>query len=449
MDQLKFKNRWYSFEKRVETQLSVEYVPDWDLFKAIRESVQNMVDEHTLTGANITWFQDGEGAYFYDSGSGVDFSDILYLGVSGKRGLDNMVGQHGEGEVVSFLVAARLGAVKIMASKDWLCQGAIENVGGHKVLVLNVYKTNKPRKGTCWRYSRGWNDFCKAKASFMQVGRGRKRKILRDEPGVLYTRGMRVGKLDYLALGYNLTLTPGRDRAGFTWEQVGDEVKEILENHATPEDLAVILKDAIYWTPLEMKIKDLVIAPKLTAKAAQIMSGKKVVWAEKHQAAQIADATERGDTKILNTYGGIPAWVRDGLPNVISVVTMNEELVLKDPPQVLAAVLDNFKKCLHENHRAWNVKCTHSFKDKKVLAYADGSTIVLSKSAVKNMDFETFVGVMAHEIAHIETGAADCTRQHERRVRDILTNLVARMLMGNVREHLVTAGKVFIQYTSS
>ena len=449
MSDLKFKNRWYKFDRTIETQLSAEYVPDWDLFKAIRESVQNMVDERTLTGAEIHWTQDGEGSYFYDKGSGVDFEDILYLGVSGKRELPDVVGQHGEGEIVSFLVAARLGVTKTMCSKDWLCQGVIENIHGHEILVLKVYKTEKPRKGTCWHYSSGWGEFIQARDSFMQTKRGPKRHILRNEPGMLYTRGMKVGHLNYLSLGYNLSLTPGRDRAGFTWEQIKDEVRNILQSYATVEDIAVILKDAMYWGPLEMKISDLYIDPEITRKAAEKLSGKKVVWATQDQAAQTADAVESGKAKVINPYGGVPDWVQKGIPNVISAVTMQETVVTRDPPKTLRIAIQEFKDCLGMEHRNWFVQCAHSFEDKSVVGYVNGSMIVLSKAQVKDMSFEAFIGTLAHEIAHIETGAADCTRKHESAVRRILTSLVARMVQDDTREHLVESEKAFNSYTSS
>ena len=100
-------------------------------------------------------------------------------------------------------------------------------------------------------------------------------------------------------------------------------------------------------------------------------------------------------------------------------------------------------------HRNWFVQCAHSFEDKSVVGYADGSMIVLSKAQVKDMSFEAFIGTLAHEIAHIETGAADCTRKHESAVRRILTSLVARMVQDDTREHLVESEKAFNQYTSS
>ena len=151
---IKFKNRRYTFEQTVQTQLSIDYVPTWGLFEAVRESLQNALDERTLTSARVHWIEDGPNSmYLYDRGRGVDFEDILLLGVSGKRGLEDVVGRHGEGEVVSSLVAARNGVTKIMASRDWLTTSRLADVGGRQVLALDVYRTNKPRVGTAWLYT--------------------------------------------------------------------------------------------------------------------------------------------------------------------------------------------------------------------------------------------------------------------------------------------------------
>ena len=439
MKNLKFKNRWYTYQKTIETQLSADYVPDWTLFHAIRESIQNMVDEKTLSGTPIAWTQEGNGVYFYDKGRGVDFEDILYLGVSGKRGLEKVVGQHGEGEVVSSLVAARLNIEKIMASKDWLVRGRLDIIGGHKILVLDLYKTDKSRKGTCWSYSEGWNAFLSAKDSFLQTKRGPRLRIRRDEPGQLYTRGMRVNTLNDLALGYDLDATPGRDRGGFTWEQIKEEVAGILEQYGKKEDFARILETAAgWWTPKEITTP-LKIDEKLIRSAAKSVFPGGLSWAQEGQSAQIADAHGQG-IKVITTYSRPPEWLQ-ALPNVQESVSANVS-VRKPLPALLQAAVDSFMSALGSTY---DVTCTWEIAG-DVRAYADGTGIVLSRKAVKSMTFQDFIGVLAHEISHIETQSVDCTRAHEAGTREVLTKLVLRMCDEDVRVEMARAEKAFKSY---
>lgn len=439
MKNLKFKNRWYKFERTIETQLSSDYVPDWNLFKAVRESVQNMIDERTLTGTTIHWSQEGKGVYFYDKGTGVDFEDILFLGVSGKRGLENVVGQHGEGEVVSSLVAARLGIGKVMASRDWMVIGRLVEIAGHRILGLDLYKTNKPRKGTCWSYSGGWSEFLEARDSFIQTKRGPRIRILRDEPGQLYTRGMKVNKINDLALGYDLDMTPGRDRGGFTWEQIKNDVKSLLEEYGKKEDFAQILRKATeWWTPKELSL-ELNIDKEVIKRVSKATSG--IVWARQDNGSVIAEAQEQG-LQVITMYGSIPQWLTR-LPSAEEKSKANYSKT-HALPALLQVAVDGFMQALN---MSYNVNCVWDMGNAR--ACTNGIDITLSRKATKSMRFREFIGVLAHEISHIQTGAADCSRAHETGTREVLTSLVMAMVNEETRQIMTKAEKAFNQYVDN
>jgi hypothetical protein len=160
-------NRRYTFKQQLVTNLTIDYVNDsgskWEVYHAVRESTQNMLDEALYqareNGGEISDYfkvsKKSEYLEIRDFGRGVDFEAIFFLGASGKRGQDYK-GHKGEGEVLSFLVAAREGIDKWMFSKNWAAQPVIVNSGGYQVLALNVYETNKPVEGTVWRYQ--WCD---------------------------------------------------------------------------------------------------------------------------------------------------------------------------------------------------------------------------------------------------------------------------------------------------
>ena len=91
-----------------------------------------------------------------DSGRGVDPYTLFLVGESGKRGADDMVGQHGEGETISTLVALRLGLVKVVAARIGCASGSFAHMNGDvtrpKVLELVIYRSPQTRQGTVWFY---------------------------------------------------------------------------------------------------------------------------------------------------------------------------------------------------------------------------------------------------------------------------------------------------------
>lgn len=159
--------RKYTHQKSFPTNISADYLNDsgshWGVWEMVRESVQNMVDEaQYMADTNggdildhcIVDLQNYSGNLdLRDKGRGVDWAKIFLIGVSGKRGT-HYKGQKGEGESLSFLVAARLGIGKTMFSQDWAVKARLEDYQGgpYQVLAFDLYKTNKPIEGTVWRF---------------------------------------------------------------------------------------------------------------------------------------------------------------------------------------------------------------------------------------------------------------------------------------------------------
>ena len=92
-----------------ELSLTSNYVADWDFPMAIRELIQNGVDQETLEPGNVF-------NIFYENGT-LRFENLksklkintLLLGRSSKTHDENTVGQFGEGYKISALVLNRLG----------------------------------------------------------------------------------------------------------------------------------------------------------------------------------------------------------------------------------------------------------------------------------------------------------------------------------------------------
>jgi hypothetical protein len=192
----KIRAMWtYHYSHTIPTNVSKDYLTDsgtnWNEWEMLRETFQNAMDESQymveegiwdeVDGRGVVEWEDiigqyeedaqladfckswinGEWLFIGDMGRGVDLEKILLIGESGKRG-EGYRGEKGEGELLSFLVAARLGIEKWMFSQDWAVTARFDDYNGSKyqVLVLDVYKTAKPRKnnlknrkwGTLWKY---------------------------------------------------------------------------------------------------------------------------------------------------------------------------------------------------------------------------------------------------------------------------------------------------------
>lgn len=173
----------YNYVQSHVTNLSRDYVIDWKTWEMIRESIQNMMDEAQYMSEDGAWdlgpvtewerrvgqhyvdFQLADFCkiwvkdkylYLADMGRGVDFEQIYLVGESGKRN-KGFRGEKGEGEVLSFLIAARLGIEKWMFSQDWAVTARFTKVNGYQVLTMDEYRTNGKSLddrhwGTIWRY---------------------------------------------------------------------------------------------------------------------------------------------------------------------------------------------------------------------------------------------------------------------------------------------------------
>lgn len=139
-----------------ELSLTSNYVADWDFKMAIRELIQNGVDQETLEPGNVF-------NIFYENGT-LQFENLksklkintLLLGRSSKTHDDNTVGQFGEGYKISALVLNRLGktftvhnygkneiwTTRFINSRKWhdkiLAFDVNENISSRNGLVIEV-----------------------------------------------------------------------------------------------------------------------------------------------------------------------------------------------------------------------------------------------------------------------------------------------------------------------
>ncbi len=417
----------------------------------------------TFYGGRVR-FCENNGVEIADRGRGVSLQDILLLGVSGKRDTEGTVGQHGEGEVIGSLVAARLGYKKVMASQNWLAIAALDDIENRTILVLDVYTRKTPIVGTFWQYTgtnESWNDRVQLLETALDslLNRFRRhasltKKRIRvlsgggyDTRGQLFSRGLFVSSMYNLACGYDLDATPGRDRAGFVWEAIEEEVQSLWQNHATAQCLADALKRAIDgYTTYEIDQLEGDFPAAMVQRATYLATGSKakyrVVWVLSGECeAEIADASTKPSIKILKCGRRVPTWVRYNIPHVREAVS-EQSLKSKEPRKPAKTLQKSIDFLLvamgrasqtdfgtdnglpHMYERCWFGVVQSLDDDNLACANAGLQRIVFSLKSIRKLPVHRFVGVVAHELAHIDTnGASDCTRRHSDAMEGILSRL--------------------------
>ena len=98
-------------KSKYELTISTKYVPDWTYVEAVRELLQNAIDNEAVDENNkyeAVYLADEEKLNISNKSSKLTL-DTLLLGVSTKRDDNRTIGQHGEGYKIAFMVLAREG----------------------------------------------------------------------------------------------------------------------------------------------------------------------------------------------------------------------------------------------------------------------------------------------------------------------------------------------------
>ena len=437
-----FKNTIYIFEKEIDLPISVGYVPSNDMLYAVKESLQNALDESLISGGKVSMTVEDHGVYLRDAGRGCDWEEILLIGDSGKRGIKGTTGEHGEGEVISFLVAAREGINKVMASRNWLLRGILKrNDRGKLVLVLELWKTRhgRNRKGTRWVYSsdnadkvhRIQSSFKLAKKAFANHAAISKnpQRVFASPSSSLMTNGLFVCTEYQLTLGYNLTSTPGRDRTSYSISdpEVTEEVRKLFETQATDEHIALVISIGLYGTSKkEFEFQGARMSPDLIRRAVNIVKRQRgksnIVWANtRADAAMIADAQETvGDVGILLFPSNIaPLWVTQNIPHISAVVKVlnsraieTRKTMAKDFKEAVWLLIDDVCGARVYVKRIEMHNPLSASNNARAAACGSTHAIKFDWKSSRDVTIESLFETVAHELAHLISGADDCTRGH-------------------------------------
>jgi hypothetical protein len=465
-DPITFAGRKYQFDHVLETNIGTGYVPDWDADKAYRESYQNAIDEAFQSGGKLTAQTTDRHVYLRDGGRGVGLEDILLIGYSGKRGQSGVIGQHGEGEIVSFAVAARNNLLKMMASQNWLAVGRLEGEGARERLVLDVYKTRTERKGTAWLYVNRTGNTSMAKvheraarAFRYHIYHKRTHRILTDydQRGIIYTRGQRVCEISGMMYGYNLDITPGRDRAKFSDSEIRAELEKILPAELNIKTLTGILADMLrngQW--ITESHVDFDLPEDIVRKAVRSATGSNaknaVVWG-RNNTPEVIDARDSG-CRVLSFYNSaiVPTWILNNIPSATEAVQSFGGVTMRTP-RPLDRAAEIALRLLDAGDDVSFVSVKSLGGDAALASCNQHSgQIKLRPSRIKRyiLTGEAFLGLMAHEVAHYTTQDADCSRSHTEGIQRLMAGATKRIATDEVaREEFNKMCAIYDKWISS
>lgn len=322
---LKINGKNYVFKEQITTNISLEYLNDeaskWGMWEMVRECMQNIMDEAEYCadqhGGHLSQYMgiwDNVSVNrdrfwrIFDKGRGVDLEDILFLGISGKRGT-HYRGQKGEGQLMASLVAARENIGLYMTSQNWAIEPVVVE-GKYKTLALNVYECDKSHSGTriFIEWNSGVDEYLRsAKNYFPDLKRPRKQrtivyrststrqkqqkspsaKSLFDErgPSRLFVKGIFVKEIEAL-FSYNVDVPLNRDRNIVDDNDLLPAVEKQLNDLKTYDKIRRIIRevaipDARYI--LEGKVRALCVNnPKqwTSALRKEVGSRKVVLWSD-------------------------------------------------------------------------------------------------------------------------------------------------------------------------
>lgn len=220
-------------KSKYELTISTKYVPDWTYVEAVRELLQNAIDNEAVDENNkyeAIYLADEEKLNISNKSSKLTL-DTLLLGVSTKRDDNRTIGQHGEGYKIAFMVLAREGKkvtvynyganevwnVKLVKSKRY---------NGEEIVQVEVDKNPIWKKApnnnltividgiSIDNYENIQKDCIMLRDKYPEAYKSEVGNILTDEDevGNIFVRGLFVFKDPLLKYGYDIQVPVKLDR---------------------------------------------------------------------------------------------------------------------------------------------------------------------------------------------------------------------------------------------
>lgn len=247
-----------------ELSLTSNYVADWDFPMAIRELIQNGVDQETIEPTNTFQISYEDGVIRFANKKSKLKINTLLLGRSSKTRDENTVGQFGEGYKISALVLNRLGKTFSVhnygKNEVWTTRFINSRKWHEKILAFDVDESISDRNGlvievgnvTQEEYDSIQSIWLGFKEGYEKIDTS-KGEILLDESekNNIYVNGLYISCSADLQYGYNFKpkyLKLERDRKScdsFNAKMLTSEMlnEAFLEDKLEPGKLMELVED--------------------------------------------------------------------------------------------------------------------------------------------------------------------------------------------------------------
>lgn len=139
-----------------ELTLTPDYVPDWEFNDAMRELIQNGIDQETLDSSkkfSVDYDRENKILRLKNEGSTYLKRNTLLLGRSSKANNDDTVGQFGEGYKIAALVLNRLGKTFTIYNNEkneiWTTRFKNSEKWLEKILAFYIAENKTEDSGLC------------------------------------------------------------------------------------------------------------------------------------------------------------------------------------------------------------------------------------------------------------------------------------------------------------
>lgn len=326
-----------------ELSLTSNYVADWDFPMAIRELIQNGVDQETIEPTNTFQISYEDGVIRFANKKSKLKINTLLLGRSSKTRDENTVGQFGEGYKISALVLNRLGKTFSVhnygKNEVWTTRFINSRKWHEKILAFDVDESISDRNGlvievgnvTQEEYDSIQSIWLGFKEGYEKIDTS-KGEILLDESekNNIYVNGLYISCSADLQYGYNFKpkyLKLERDRKScdsFNAKMLTSEMlnEAFLEDKLEPGKLMELVEDNnddvefLKYTSNRSKMVQ-------TCMDAIEKQGKEQLTVQldcksmPEEVTQAIPVTEPSEYKKIKRQGGNPVFVK---PQVYSLI---------------------------------------------------------------------------------------------------------------------------------
>jgi hypothetical protein len=273
--------------QRFETNISGNYLPNWDELYVVKEFIQNLVYAKTILGDEVSIEHDGEYAIIKNSPSGFDKGKLL-IGESEQRGVTGSPGNFGEGFKLAVAVANRLGMDCEISTNGFDVQSSLEPSSldqSVNALVFYISDTEK-HEGTTFKIQCTKKVLDEAKSYFavlngLDAERTKRNEIMPDFKGI-YANGVKITDTPAV-FGYNFTDTEliNRDRTTLNMAKLKEDTRILLMETEDEKVITEVLTKVVEDDSLLESQSGAVIASNsnLWRKVARKVFGDKVALA--------------------------------------------------------------------------------------------------------------------------------------------------------------------------